>query len=87
MELRRLRREPPHASASRSVSCPTSLAAWACPFTGRHHADGDALTTAQAFIALATHLDAFDPQTVGSLVRVSRPERRPPSPRADCSAD
>jgi DNA polymerase-3 subunit epsilon len=33
-----------------------------------HHADGDALTTAQVFLALATHLDAFEPQTVGSLV-------------------
>jgi DNA polymerase-3 subunit epsilon len=33
-----------------------------------HHALGDALTTAAAFIALATHLDASEPQTVGSLV-------------------
>ena len=33
-----------------------------------HHALGDALTTAAAFIALATHLDAVHPQTVGSLV-------------------
>lgn len=32
-----------------------------------HHADGDALTTAQVFLALATHLDALEPQTVGSL--------------------
>ena len=32
-----------------------------------HEADGDALTTAQAFLALATRLDAFEPQTVGSL--------------------
>src|SRR5262245_57620607 len=41
-----------------------------------HHADGDALTTAQAFIALATHLDAFEPQTVGSLARITRSGRR-----------
>jgi DNA polymerase-3 subunit epsilon len=41
-----------------------------------HHAEGDALTTAQAFIALATHLDAYSPQTIGSLVRISRPPRR-----------
>jgi DNA polymerase-3 subunit epsilon len=34
-----------------------------------HHADGDALTTAQVFLALATHLDAIERQTVGSLVR------------------
>lgn len=33
-----------------------------------HHADGDALTTAQVFLALATHLDQLEPQTVGSLI-------------------
>jgi DNA polymerase III subunit epsilon len=32
-----------------------------------HHALADALTTAQAFIALARLLEAFEPQTVGSL--------------------
>jgi DNA polymerase III subunit epsilon len=36
-----------------------------------HHADGDALTTAQLFIALASQLDATEPQTVGSLARLS----------------
>jgi len=36
-----------------------------------HHADGDALTTAQAFIVLATHLDSFEPQTLGSLQRLA----------------
>lgn len=34
-----------------------------------HTADGDALTTAQVFLALATHLEGFKPQTVGSLQR------------------
>jgi DNA polymerase-3 subunit epsilon len=34
-----------------------------------HHADGDALTTAQLFLALATRLDATQAQTVGSLAR------------------
>ena len=34
-----------------------------------HHALGDALTTAQVFLALATHLDAFAPETVRSLAR------------------
>jgi DNA polymerase III subunit epsilon len=34
-----------------------------------HHALGDALTTGQAFIALAAHLDARAPQTVASLRR------------------
>jgi DNA polymerase-3 subunit epsilon len=33
-----------------------------------HHALGDALTTAQVFIALASHLDAVTKQTVGSLL-------------------
>lgn len=37
-----------------------------------HHALGDALTTAQLFLALATHLDAARPQTVRSLARASR---------------
>jgi DNA polymerase-3 subunit epsilon len=36
-----------------------------------HHALGDALTTAQAFIALARHLDRASPQTVGSLIAAS----------------
>jgi DNA polymerase-3 subunit epsilon len=34
-----------------------------------HEAEGDALTTAQAFLALATHLDAHRPATVGRLAR------------------
>ena len=39
-----------------------------------HHALGDALTTAKSFIALASHLDAAEPQTVGTLVGAgSRP--------------
>ena len=33
-----------------------------------HHALGDAVSTAQAFIALASHLDGVTPQTVGSLL-------------------
>jgi DNA polymerase-3 subunit epsilon len=36
-----------------------------------HHADGDALTTAQLFLALATRLNALERQTVGSLARGS----------------
>jgi len=41
-----------------------------------HHALGDAVSTAQAFIALATHLDNEAPQTVGSLLSESQ---RPPA--------
>ena len=37
---------------------------------------GDALTTAKAFIALAGHLDARSPQTVGSLQRAEARRRR-----------
>jgi DNA polymerase-3 subunit epsilon len=37
-----------------------------------HHALGDALTTAQAFVALATHLDRRAPQTVSSLVHADQ---------------
>ncbi len=42
-----------------------------------HHALGDALTTAATFIALATHLDRADPQTVGSLVWAEERLRTP----------
>lgn len=37
------------------------------PTEPQHHALGDALTTAQVFIALASHLDALEAQTVESL--------------------
>ena len=88
VELQRLRREPPLGRtnddpAGVAVSSPglSRLAgALGLPVHRPHTADGDALTTAQAFIALATHLDALVPQTVGSLVRVSRPQPRRPAP-------
>jgi DNA polymerase-3 subunit epsilon len=48
-----------------------------------HEADGDALTTAQVFLALAAHLDQFSPQTVGSMERLSdRTRARVPLSRA-----
>lgn len=78
-ELRRLRRRPP---VDRE---PIGLAAMArdlgLPVHRPHHAEGDALTTAQAFIALATHLDSTQPQTLGSLERTSSPPRPQPSLR------
>jgi DNA polymerase-3 subunit epsilon len=37
------------------------------PAEDPHHALGDALTTAKAFVALASHLDLVEPQTVRSL--------------------
>lgn len=73
-ELRRLRQQP---AAERE---PIGLSAMAkelgLPVHRPHHADGDALTTAQGFIALVSHLEEFGPQTVGSLARISRPQRR-----------
>jgi DNA polymerase-3 subunit epsilon len=44
-------------------------AALGLPAERPHHALGDALTTAQVFIALASHLEARHPETVGSLAR------------------
>jgi DNA polymerase III subunit epsilon len=37
-----------------------------------HHALGDAMTTGKAFVALASHLDAVTPQTVGTLQGAER---------------
>jgi DNA polymerase-3 subunit epsilon len=39
------------------------------PVERRHHALGDALTAAQCYLALATHLDAARPRTVRDLAR------------------
>ena len=47
------------------------------PVHAPHTADGDALTTAQLFIALATRLDRREPQTVGSLSEPRLPSTRP----------
>jgi DNA polymerase III subunit epsilon len=38
-----------------------------------HHALGDALTTAQVFLALATHLETFGRGTIRALVRANQP--------------
>lgn len=80
VELSRLRREPPPSSAGGprpglGASAPGlgNLARWlGLPVHRPHEADGDALTTAQAFIALASHLESFEsPLTLGSLQRMS----------------
>jgi len=42
------------------------------PVHRRHHAEGDALTTAQVFLALARALEKRRAQTVGSLARAGR---------------
>ncbi len=56
----------------RSVSLGDLAAALGLPADRPHEAPGDALTTAQAFIALATHLDARQPETVASLTKADR---------------
>ena len=82
-ELRRLRAQPPLGSSgdgsSRSDESSPGLAPLArwlgLPVHRPHHAEGDAITTAQVFIALATHLERYGRVTVGSLERLSAPER------------
>jgi DNA polymerase III subunit epsilon len=53
----------------RPLSLTETAAALGLPAERPHDALGDALTTAQVFIALATHLDSIHHETVGSLVR------------------
>ncbi len=55
-------------SAPGALPLATLSTALGLPADAPHHALGDALTTAKAFIALASLLDAIEPQTVGSLV-------------------
>jgi DNA polymerase-3 subunit epsilon len=74
LELRRLARKPP--SEHEPIALSDLARGLGLPVHRPHHADGDALTTAQAFIALATHLDAYDPQTLGTLGRASGTKRR-----------
>lgn len=74
-ELWSLRRRP----APERIGLGPMARALGLPVHRPHEADGDALTTAQAFLALATHLDAFRPQTVGSLCDLR--DRSRPWPR------
>ena len=64
------------ARDGRELPSPIRLGALAdelgLPVHRRHEADGDALTTAQAFLALATRLDTIEPQTIGSLASAGR---------------
>lgn len=62
--LRRRGRRPPETVALEPLAGEMGV-----PVHRPHTADGDALTTAQVFLALATHLDALEAQTVGSLQR------------------
>jgi DNA polymerase-3 subunit epsilon len=60
------------ASASAEPSLELLARDLGLPVHEPHHALGDALTTAEVFLVLATRLDADTPQTVGSLVSASR---------------
>ena len=60
------------ASASAEPSLELLARDLGLPVHEPHHALGDALTTAELFLALATRLDAGTPQTVDSLVSASR---------------
>ena len=64
------------APPGRGLSLSRLAGALGQPAETPHHALGDALTTAKAFIALATHMEAQAPQTVGSLVSASTPPAR-----------
>lgn len=73
-----LRRRAPRWRRKAAVFGLSELArSLSLPVHRPHHADGDALTTAQVFLALATHLDALEPQTVGSLVEAGSAPSRP----------
>lgn len=52
----------------RGISLRTLTRALGLPAHRPHHALGDALTTAQAFLAIATHLDAREPESAASLL-------------------
>lgn len=68
-ELRRLRGLP--QGETEPVGLSNLARSLGLPVHRPHHADGDALTTAQAFIALAAHLEAFGVRTLGQLERLS----------------
>ena len=60
------------ASASSEPSLELLARDLGLPVHEPHHALGDALTTAEVFLALSTRLDADTPQTVRTLVSTSR---------------
>jgi DNA polymerase III subunit epsilon len=64
-------------AARRYVGLEQLAVALGQPAETPHHALGDALTTAKAFVALATHLDEIQPQTVASLVAAAEHPRGP----------
>jgi len=64
------RKQPPAPGALDELARSLNL-----PVHRQHHALGDALTTAQVFIALATHLNEFTSETVQSLAQAKQRKR------------
>jgi DNA polymerase-3 subunit epsilon len=62
---------PDQGTPERGLSLSAAARKLGLPVHSPHHAEGDALTTAQLFLALATRLDRIESQTVGSLARIS----------------
>jgi hypothetical protein len=60
----------PCSPADISPGLSEAASAIGMPVHRPHEAGGEALTTAQLFIALASHLDRLHPQSVGSLARL-----------------
>jgi len=58
-----------------ALSLSDAARAFGLPVHRPHFAEGDALTTAQLFIAISARLDRTEPQTIGSLTRLSRAQR------------
>lgn len=73
-ERRRLRRLPP--ATTDPVGLSDLARSLGLPVHRPHHADGDALTTAQVFLALVSHLEALQPQTLGTLQQFSLQRER-----------
>jgi DNA polymerase-3 subunit epsilon len=69
----------PAVLARRGIECPQAPSleflarALGLPVHRPHHADGDALTTAQVFIALASLFDRERDPTIGELAHAERP--------------
>jgi DNA polymerase-3 subunit epsilon len=60
----------PQVAVDAAPSLPTAAAGMGLPVHRPHEASGEALTAAQLFMALASHLDQAHPQSVGSLARL-----------------
>ncbi len=69
VELSLRSRDAPYFPVEGPVGLTNLARSYGLPVHRPHQADGDALTTGQVFLALATRLDAIEPQTVGSLLR------------------